>query len=110
MHEFKVWAPRAQTLAVVVNGESHEMQPAKNLGGRKDWWTARVASAEAGADYGFVVNCEGPFPDPRSPYQPDGINGLSRLIDQTAFRWTDRGWNARPLSSAIIYELHVGTF
>jgi maltooligosyltrehalose trehalohydrolase len=110
MHDFKVWAPRAQTLAVVVNGEPHEMQRAKNIGAQKDWWTARVASAEPGSDYAFLVNGEGPFPDPRSPYQPTGVHGSSRLIDHSAFRWTDRDWNARPLSSAIIYELHVGTF
>src|ERR1700710_2195493 len=110
MHDFKVWAPRAQTLAVVVNGEPHEMQRVKNSGGRKDWWTARVASAEPGADYAFLVNGEGPFPDPRSPYQPEGVHGSSRLIDHSAFRWTDRDWTARPLSSAIIYELHIGTF
>src|SRR5208283_5703610 len=25
-------------------------------------------------------------------------------------KWSDAGWNAPPLSSAIIYELHIGTF
>ncbi len=27
-----------------------------------------------------------------------------------AFKWTDKNWQARPLASAIIYELHIGTF
>jgi maltooligosyltrehalose trehalohydrolase len=109
MHDFEVWAPRAQTVAIVVNGEPHQMQPAQN--GRKNgWWTGRIAAAESGADYAFLLDGEGPFPDPRSPYQPRGVHGPSRLLDHSAFRWTDRDWNARPLSSAVIYELHVGTF
>ena len=33
---------------------------------------------------------------------------LSSIIP--AFEWTDQHWQARPLSSAVIYELHVGTF
>jgi maltooligosyltrehalose trehalohydrolase len=32
------------------------------------------------------------------------------MLDHRAFRWTDQHWQARPLSSAVIYELHVGTF
>ena len=28
----------------------------------------------------------------------------------TAFRWSDHAWRAGPLSAAVIYELHVGTF
>ena len=31
-------------------------------------------------------------------------------VDHTAFPWTDERWQAPPLPSATIYELHVGTF
>jgi maltooligosyltrehalose trehalohydrolase len=105
MHEFEAWAPRARTLAVRVAGDEHPMHPAD--GG---WWKARVENAGPGADYSFIIDGGGPLPDPRSPYQPDGVHGPSRLIDHDAFEWTDASWQARPLSSAIIYELHVGTF
>ncbi len=49
-------------------------------------------------------------PDPRSQWQPNGVHGLSRVYDQTAFAWSDGGWQAPPLARAVIYELHVGTF
>ncbi len=39
-----------------------------------------------------------------------GIDGLSRPVDHGAFRWTDANWKAPPLATAVIYELHVGTF
>ena len=105
MHDFNVWAPRAQTVAIAVNGDYYEMQPAH--GG---WWKARIEAAVAGADYAFLVDGEGPFPDPRSACQPRGVHGPSRLIDHSGFRWTDQKWQAKPLASALIYELHIGTF
>ena len=50
------------------------------------------------------------MPDPRTQWQPHGVHGESRVVDHTAFPWTDSGWQAAPLSSALIYELHLGTF
>ena len=73
------------------------------------WWTADVAAAQPGSDYGFRLDGE-LVPDPRSPYQPHGIHGLSRLVDHSSFAWSDSLWQAKPLGSAIIYELHIGTF
>ncbi len=105
MHEFEVWAPRARTLAVRAAGVNHPMQLTN--GG---WWKGAVENAGPGDDYTFILDDGDPLPDPRSPYQPSGVHGPSRLVDRDAFQWTDIGWQARPLSSAIIYELHVGTF
>ena len=51
-----------------------------------------------------------PLPDPRSSWQPHGVHGPSRVIDHQAFAWTDDRWQAGPLSAAVVYELHVGTF
>ena len=50
------------------------------------------------------------YPDPRSQWQPNGVHGLSRVYDQTAFAWTDARFQAPPLASGILYELHIGTF
>jgi maltooligosyltrehalose trehalohydrolase len=102
---FHVWAPLPKSVEVQVDGQRFAMQ-ADDCG----WWTARVESAKAGCDYGFVVDGEGPFPDPRSPWQPAGLHGWSRVVDHDAFAWTDHGFRAPPLGSAVIYELHIGTF
>ncbi len=79
-------------------------------GSAEGWWTAEVFSSLRDVDYGFVLDDEGPFPDPRSPWQPNGVHQLSRLLDHGSFPWTDTGWKAPSLSSAVIYELHIGTF
>lgn len=105
MTEFCVWAPLPKKVEVEVAKKRHAMTV-----GADGWWSARVESATAGADYGFVVDGEGPFPDPRSAWQPYGVHGASRVVDQTAFHWTDEGFRAPPLGSAVIYELHIGTF
>lgn len=74
------------------------------------WWIAALESTGPGSDYGFVLDGDGPFPDPRSACQPNGVHGLSRLVDHAAFHWTDSDFQPAPLSAAVLYELHVGTF
>jgi maltooligosyltrehalose trehalohydrolase len=107
MHTFQVWAPFAQSVAVRVDGSSFGMTGPNGDG----WWTAGVDAATNGSDYGFRIDgSETAYPDPRSQWQPNGVHGLSRVYDQDAFRWTDESFQARPLASAVIYELHVGTF
>ena len=106
MHVFEVWAPQARTVEVKV-GDAKFPLARKERG----WWSAEVATAGPGTDYGFVLDgLEPPLPDPRTRWQPNGVHGDSRVVDDGAFHWSDRGWQSPPLSSALIYELHVGTF
>ena len=106
MHVFEVWAPRAGTMEVKVGNNKFPMER-KSRG----YWSAAVEEAGPGTDYGFVMDSlEPPLPDPRTQWQPHGVHGESRVVDHAAFAWSDSGWQAPPLSSALIYELHVGTF
>jgi maltooligosyltrehalose trehalohydrolase len=63
-----------------------------------------------GGDYGFSLDGGPPLPDPRSPWQPHGVHGPSRAVDHGAFAWADTSWRGFHLPSAVLYELHVGTF
>jgi len=75
------------------------------------WWRLAVADAGPGTDYGFLIDEDDKaYPDPRSQWQPNGVHGMSRVYDQDTFGWTDTKFQATPLASAAIYELHVGTF
>jgi len=76
--------------------------------GPHGWWSAMLPAGAT--EYAFVLDDGRPLPDPRSPYQPDGVHGRSRMVDHSAFEWTDRGWRQAPLDSAVFYELHIGTF
>ena len=107
MHEFTVWAPDASKLAVKMGDAEHAMSGPDTYG----WWRASVADARPGTDYAFLIDADSkPYPDPRSPWQPEGVHGTSRLVDHAKFPWTDAGFNPPPLPSAIVYELHIGTF
>lgn len=107
MHIFQIWAPLAKSMAVQADGARIPMQGPDERG----WWRVQAGDAGPGSDYGFLVDDdETPYPDPRSQWQPHGVHGLSRVYDQRAFAWTDAGFKACPLSSAIVYELHIGTF
>jgi maltooligosyltrehalose trehalohydrolase len=106
MHVFEVWAPRARTVEVKIADAKFPLSRTE-----RGWWSGEVATAGAGTDYGFVLDgLEPPLPDPRTRWQPNGVHGESRVVDDGAFRWSDHGWQSPPLSSALIYELHVGTF
>jgi maltooligosyltrehalose trehalohydrolase len=106
MHTFRVWAPKAKSVGVEIGEVVRPLELRE--GG---WWEAAVEEAEPDTDYAYVLDGRKPaVPDPRSQWQPHGVHGRSRLLDHTAFSWTDQGWQAPPLASAIIYELHLGTF
>jgi maltooligosyltrehalose trehalohydrolase len=104
MTRFKVWAPCADSVELVVEGHRRPMERSAD-----GWWVADD-EVGAGADYAFAVDGADPVPDPRSPWQPHGVGCLSRLLDHSAFPWTDAGWRPPALRDAVLYELHVGTF
>jgi len=101
-----VWAPNAETVALVLRDGEHEMAR-----GHDGWWqAARPGDPAIDLDYGFRVDGRGPFPDPRSRRQPNGVHELSRTFDDTAHAWQDAAWTGRQLAGSTIYELHIGTF
>lgn len=105
MTMFQVWAPNVRRVEVKTGQRLTPMAPEEH-----GWWWAAVPDAGPGTDYAFVLDGGPPLPDPRSPYQPQGVHGPSRLVDQAAFDWTDAGWQPPPFKSALVYELHIGTF
>jgi maltooligosyltrehalose trehalohydrolase len=102
--DYDVWAPRASSVSIVLDGETHEMTTTGD-----GWYTVDVPW-RGGVDYGYLLDGEGPYPDPRSRRQPTGVHGLSRTDDPRGFAWHDDDWTPVALERAEIYELHIGTF
>ena len=102
---FQLWGPKVTTVEIAIGGERIPMNASSS-----GWWTVDVPAAGPATEYTFILDDSQPLPDPRSPWQPHGVHGPSRLIDHQAFTWTDTHWQPGPLSSAIFYELHIGTF
>ena len=104
MQSFRLWAPNPGRVDLSIRGETLRMS--RRAGG---WWAIDCA-AQGGDDYGYCLDGSAPLPDPRSPWQPYGVTGLSRLVDHGAFSWSDSDWVGVSLRNAVIYELHIGTF
>jgi maltooligosyltrehalose trehalohydrolase len=102
---FSIWAPHAKSLVLVLDSGEHPMHAEAH-----GWWRLDVPSAGPGTRYQFRIDDRGPFPDPRSAWQPEGVHGPSVAIDHAAYPWRDAGFTPPALSEALIYELHVGTF
>jgi maltooligosyltrehalose trehalohydrolase len=106
---FTVWAPEAHKVEVelLFDGrfDRRTLSP-----GRDGTFSAAFHDIPAGARYRFLVDGAGPFPDPASRFQPEGVHGPSEVIDPGRFVWTDSSWSGLPLDSLVAYELHVGAF
>ncbi|WP_041293512.1 malto-oligosyltrehalose trehalohydrolase [Kineococcus radiotolerans] len=105
--EFGVWAPQAQQVDLVLDGEPVPMR--RTGSPREGWWTAE-AEGSHGTRYAFAVDGGDPRPDPRSGWQPEGVHAASAVVDPSTFSWTDGEWAGRDARGAVFYELHVGTF
>ncbi|GAA3314960.1 hypothetical protein GCM10020219_030270 [Nonomuraea dietziae] len=102
---FEVWAPRATSIELSLPDSRRPLRRRDN-----GWWSVEAPEAGHGTDYRYFVDGEGPYPDPRSRRQPEGIFGPSRVYDHARFTWSDHEWKGRDLRGSIIYELHVGAF
>jgi maltooligosyltrehalose trehalohydrolase len=104
---FRVWAPNAHSVGVRLD---RERAVAPMVRGHDDVFELTLPSALVGDDYWYVLDGQRQRPDPVSRWQPRGVHGPSRVVDPSAFSWSDAGWRGAELDEFILYELHVGTF
>ncbi len=107
---FRVWAPRRGRVEVVL--ESGDRSPATYplARGADGTFHGLIAEVGAGALYRYRLDGEGPFPDPASRFQPEGVHGASMVIEPRRYAWGDQSWPGLRLEELVLYELHVGTF
>jgi maltooligosyltrehalose trehalohydrolase len=135
MTVFEVWAPGHDSVEVVIEAGAVESGAVESGGGSGaagpigavgvgqrspsrvpmveqsgGWWRVDVPDAGPGTGYRFSLDGGDPRPDPRSAWQPDGVDGPSVVVDHRSFEWHDGAWKGARLASAVLYELHVGTF
>ncbi len=104
--EFVLWAPKARTCSVVLQGKGEVL----NMEAFGRGYYRAVASFEPNSQYFYRLDDSQDLPDPASRYQPQGVHGPSQLVAPDTFRWTDQNWKSRTLERSIFYELHVGTY
>ncbi|MBA3824966.1 MAG: malto-oligosyltrehalose trehalohydrolase [Ktedonobacterales bacterium] len=105
--QFRVWAPRHQSLAIHLLGSPDRVI---SLEAEADgYFAAEIADVAPGTRY-FVRFADGQErPDPASRLQPEGVHGPSAVVAPFT-AWTDEHWPGQPLRDYAIYEIHTGTF
>src|SRR5262249_55597819 len=108
---FRVWAPKARQVDVVLEDTADVKQKFYSLTAEPGGYFSGSAAAGPGVRYRFRVNSgENSYPDPASRFQPDGPHGSSAIVDPMKFPWSDAEWPGLKLEGQIFYEMHVGTF
>ena len=112
--EFRVWAPFAKGVTLVVpylgvddDSNKHEMTSEGD-----GYWYTRVETAAAGQTYKFHIDTGTTTlakNDPRGRMLTSSDNGMS-VIAANTFEWGDDLFMPLPREEHIIYELHIGTF
>jgi maltooligosyltrehalose trehalohydrolase len=106
---FRLWAPAARRVELLLYGArgTRELELARLGDG---WFGCATAAAAAGTRYRFRIDGAHEVADPAARRNPQGVHGPSEVVDPCAFTWDDGAWRTPPWPSAVIYELHVGTF
>lgn len=105
----RVWAPGRERVEIVLeSGPRGRRVPLEPEG--EAYFAGVLTDARAGDRYRVSPDGEGPFPDPASRFQPDGVHGSSAIVDPRVYPWADGVWVMPPPNELVIYELHVGTF
>jgi len=104
--EFRLWAPHAHKVDLVVAGAAPVAMDADGDG----WFRRAMPGLGAGARYRFLLDDELDVPDPASRFQPEDVAGPSEVIDTGSFAWSRPDWTGRAWEELVIYEVHLGTF
>ncbi len=106
--EARVWAPEAESVALVADPIGVATTHTLTAEGDGYFWASDLP-LEDGTLYGFSLN-GGPWrPDPASRRQPQGVFGPS-AAQSTRHAWRDSTFAGPSRESAVLYELHIGTF
>jgi maltooligosyltrehalose trehalohydrolase len=107
---FRVWAPTKNQVDLLLEPGCAAQRCERLQRSHDGTFVGTFETVKPGDLYMYRVDGEGPYPDPCSRFQPQGVHGPSAVIDPSEFDWSDREWQGVPLERAVIYELHVGTF
>jgi maltooligosyltrehalose trehalohydrolase len=104
--QFRVWAPAAERVEVVVPGHDPVAMEPEGDG----VFAALVPGISAGFRYRYRLDSDMLVPDPYARYLPDGVHGDCEIVDTTSFTWSDGGFPGLTMDRLSIYELHIGTY
>jgi maltooligosyltrehalose trehalohydrolase len=105
-----VWAPRAERVELILfeGPEPAAAIPMEPIG--RGYHRCETNAPDPGQRYAYRLDGEGPFADPCSRWQPDGVSAPSAVWLPERFAWDEAGWVGIDRADLVFYEIHVGTF
>ncbi len=107
---FRVWAPHADAVDVVVYGDAGRVEPLADEG--NGYWYGFAAGVRPGQEYRFALTCGDRRIERVDPYAAQVTNSVGNgvVYDHDAFDWEGDEFTPPPFNELVIYELHAGTF
>ena len=103
---FRIWAPDAQNVSLIVVGAQTLPMTAN-----EDGWYSIDAPYGAGTLYRFLIDDELQVPDPASRAQAGDVHAPSLVVDTNSnYLWRNPNWLGRPWEETVLYEMHVGLY
>jgi maltooligosyltrehalose trehalohydrolase len=103
-----VWAPQAKNLEVQIEAPHSLCLPLERA--TDGYFVGESSAIPPGSLYKYLLDGQGPWPDPCSRFQPQGPHGPSAIVDANSYVWKDAPWRGATMNGQVMYELHVGTF
>ena len=105
--QFRIWAPGVNAIDLVA-ADSRKREAMQAIG--DGWFELTTSLVPIGGGYNFRLPNGQLVPDPAARAQVGDVHGPSKLVDAKSYDWKTADWPGRPWESAVIYELHTGTF
>ncbi|EME00391.1 MULTISPECIES: malto-oligosyltrehalose trehalohydrolase [Stutzerimonas stutzeri subgroup] len=103
---FRLWAPDAQNVSLIVVGAQTLPMTAIEEG-----WYSIDAPYGTGTLYRFLIDDELHVPDPASRAQAGDVHAPSLVVDtHNNYLWRNGKWLGRPWHETVLYETHVGLY
>lgn len=102
---FRLWAPDAERVSVLMNSVAHPMFRAED-----GWHQVHIPECGPGQTYQFQLGDGLVIADPASRAQVEDVHGPSVVVDHSSYQWMHESFPGRPFEETIISEIHIGTF
>jgi len=106
--QFRVWAPNAQRVDLVLAGDRWATIPMER--DHEGYFAHTEPNVAESQRYAYRLDGGDERADPCSLWQPDGVAAPSAVVRPERIARSDDGWRGVTRQDLVIYELHVGTF
>src|ERR1700716_250195 len=89
---FRTWCEHDRAEVVIFDEQGKESRSLELQPEEDGYFSAVDEDGKPGDLYKYRVGESGPWPDPASRFQPNGVHGASMVVDPERYIWSDEQW------------------